>query len=93
LICIKDAALKVISIFKTGRAGGEGVAMMKRSSAIGIIAATALCCAAPLSLNWYIGVHTMVRQQQAQATTPPPADVHIGTEAFAVAGTKETGPD
>jgi hypothetical protein len=31
----------------------------------------------------------MVRQQQAQAITPPPADVHIGTEAFAVAGTNE----
>ena len=30
----------------------------------------------------------MVRQQQAQAITPPPAGVHIGTEAFAVAGTK-----
>jgi hypothetical protein len=26
--------------------------MMKRSSALGIIAATALCCAAPLSLHW-----------------------------------------
>jgi hypothetical protein len=31
----------------------------------------------------------MVRQQQAQATTPPPAGVHIGTEAFAVAGINE----
>ena len=31
---------------------GEGVAMMKRSSALGIIIATALCCAAPLSLHW-----------------------------------------
>jgi len=31
----------------------------------------------------------MVRQQQAQAITPPPAGVHIGTEAFAVAGTNE----
>ena len=31
----------------------------------------------------------MVRQQQAQAITPPPGDVHIGTEAFAVAGTNE----
>ena len=31
----------------------------------------------------------MVRQQQAQAITPPPAGVHIGTEAFAVAGTDE----
>jgi hypothetical protein len=29
----------------------------------------------------------MVRQQQAQAITPPPAGVHIGTQAFAVAGT------
>ena len=28
-------------------------------------------------------------QQQAQAITPPPAGVHIGTEAFAVAGTNE----
>jgi hypothetical protein len=26
--------------------------MMKRSSVLGIIAATALCCAAPLSLHW-----------------------------------------
>ena len=26
--------------------------MMKRSSALGIIAATALCCAAPFSLHW-----------------------------------------
>jgi hypothetical protein len=26
--------------------------MMKRSSALAIIAATALCCAAPLSLHW-----------------------------------------
>jgi hypothetical protein len=26
--------------------------MMKRSSALGLIAATALCCAAPLSLHW-----------------------------------------
>ena len=31
----------------------------------------------------------MVRQQQAQAITPPLAGVHIGTEAFAVAGTNE----
>jgi hypothetical protein len=31
----------------------------------------------------------MVRQQQAQAFTTPPAGVHIGTEAFAVAGTNE----
>jgi len=31
----------------------------------------------------------MVRQQQAQAITPPPAGVHIGTQAFAVAGTNE----
>jgi len=31
----------------------------------------------------------MVRQQQAQAITPPLAGVHIGTEAFAVAGTSE----
>jgi hypothetical protein len=31
----------------------------------------------------------MVRQQQAQAITPQPAGVHIGTEAFAVAGTNE----
>jgi hypothetical protein len=26
--------------------------MMKRSSALGIVAATALCCATPLSLHW-----------------------------------------
>jgi len=26
--------------------------MMKRSSALGLIAAAALCCAAPLSLHW-----------------------------------------
>ena len=32
--------------------GGEGVVMMKRSGALAIIAATALCCAAPLSLHW-----------------------------------------
>jgi hypothetical protein len=31
----------------------------------------------------------MARQQQVQAITPPPADVHIGTEALAVAGTDE----
>ena len=31
----------------------------------------------------------MVRQQQVQAITPPPAGVHIGTQAFAVAGTNE----
>jgi hypothetical protein len=31
----------------------------------------------------------MVRQQQAQAITPPPVGVHIGTQAFAVAGINE----
>jgi hypothetical protein len=31
----------------------------------------------------------MVRQQQAQAITPPPAGVHIGTQVFAVAGIYE----
>jgi hypothetical protein len=36
-----------------------------------------------------IGVLTMVRQQRVQAITPPPAGVHIGTQAFAVAGTNE----
>jgi hypothetical protein len=41
------------------------------------------------SIAEYIGARTMVRQQQAQATTPPPAGVHIGTEAFAVAGINE----
>jgi len=41
------------------------------------------------SIAEYIGARTMVRQQQAQAITPPPAGVHIGTEAFAVAGTNE----
>jgi hypothetical protein len=30
-----------------------------------------------------------VRQQQAQAITPPLAGVHIGTEAFAAVGTNE----
>jgi hypothetical protein len=52
LICIKEAAQKVISIFNIRRVGGEGVVMMKRSSALAIIAATALCCPAPLSLHW-----------------------------------------
>ena len=38
--------------------------MMKRSSALGLIAAAALCCAAPLSLHWSpanapsVSVHT-----------------------------------
>ena len=31
----------------------------------------------------------MVRQQQAQAITPPLAGVHIGTQEFAVATTNE----
>ena len=38
--------------FQHQRVSGEGVAMMKWSSALGIITATALCCAAPLSLHW-----------------------------------------
>jgi len=41
------------------------------------------------SIAAFIAAHTMVRQQQAQAITPPPAGVHIGTQAFAVAGTNE----
>jgi roadblock/LC7 domain-containing protein len=41
------------------------------------------------SIAAFIAAHTMVRQQQAQAITPLPAAVHIGTEAFAVAGTDE----
>jgi hypothetical protein len=32
--------------------GGEGVAKMKRWNVLGIIAAAALFCAAPLSLDW-----------------------------------------
>jgi hypothetical protein len=40
------------------------------------------------SIAAFIAARTMVRQQQAQAITPLPAGVHIGTEAFAVAGTK-----
>jgi len=36
----------------------------------------------------FLAAHTMVRQQQAQAITPPPAGAHIGMQAFAVAGTK-----
>ena len=41
-----------ISILNSRGRGGEGVAIMKRLSALGIIAATALFCAAPLSLDW-----------------------------------------
>jgi hypothetical protein len=41
------------------------------------------------SIAEYIAAHTMVRQQQVQAITPPPAGVHIGTQALAVAGTNE----
>jgi hypothetical protein len=41
------------------------------------------------SIAEYIGARTMVRQQQAQAITPPLAGVHIGTQAFAVVGTNE----
>jgi hypothetical protein len=41
------------------------------------------------SIAAFIAARTMVRQQQAQAITPLPAGVHIGTEAFAVAGTNE----
>jgi len=45
-------AVKSLFYFQHQRVSGEGVAMMKRSSALGLIAATALCCAAPLSLHW-----------------------------------------
>jgi len=49
LICIKDT-LKVFSnIFNVS---GEGVAMMKGLSALGIIAAATLFRAAPVSLHW-----------------------------------------
>jgi hypothetical protein len=41
------------------------------------------------SIAEYIGVHTMVRQQQAQAITPPPVGVHIGTQVFVVVGTSK----
>jgi hypothetical protein len=40
----------------------------------------------PASIVALIAAHTTVRQQ-AQAFTTLPAGVHIGTEAFAVAGT------
>src|SRR5215469_11489561 len=40
-----------ISILNSRGRGGEGVAIMKRLSALGIIAA-ALFCAAPFSLHW-----------------------------------------
>src|SRR5215471_2101686 len=43
---------KSLFYFQHQRVSGEGVAMMKWSSALGIITATALCCAAPLSLHW-----------------------------------------
>jgi hypothetical protein len=38
-----------------------------------------------------IGVHTMGPRRQAQAITQPPADVHTGTQVFAVVGTDEQG--
>jgi len=43
----------------------------------------------PASIVALIAAHTTVRQQQAQAITTTPAGVHIGTQAFAVAGTNE----
>jgi len=52
------------------RVSGEGVAMMKRSSALGIIAATALCCAAPLSLHW--------SQANAPSVSVDTADARVG---------------
>jgi hypothetical protein len=42
----------------------------------------------PASIVALIAAHTTV-QQQAQAFTTLPAGVHIGTQAFAIAGTNE----
>jgi hypothetical protein len=68
LICIKDAR-KAFSILHQ-RVSGEGVAMMKNLSALGMIAAATIFCAAPLSLHW------------SQAKTPSlsvdTADARIG---------------
>ena len=44
--------VKSLFYFRHPRVSGEGVAMMKRSSVLGLIAAAALCCAAPLSVHW-----------------------------------------
>jgi hypothetical protein len=46
------------------------------------------------SIAAFIAAHTMVRQQRAlpvTAITTMPAVVHIGTQAFAAAGTNKTG--
>src|SRR5689334_4787392 len=39
-------------LFQHQRASGEGVAMMKSLSALGLIAAATIFCAVPLSLDW-----------------------------------------
>src|SRR5438477_6752403 len=41
-----------ISILNRRGRGGEGVTIMKRLSAFGIIAAATLFCAAPVSVHW-----------------------------------------
>jgi hypothetical protein len=66
--------------------------MMKRSSALGIIAAAARV-GRPLTPMSVAGVNRRVHRRAYYGAAAAGAGYYAATEAFAVAGTKETGPD